>query len=537
MDDRHLISRVNVGDMLTRTAWRSPEAVALVEGERRLTYAALNAEVNRLAHALTTAGYGRSDVLILASGNSVEFLVTYYACAKIGAVCVPLNLGWGPPEITYVIDHSRATGAVVETQLAGVLHEALASRPAVRQVVVLPGTGGAVPADAERPWTPYAEFVAGASDAEPECFVDDRDPLSYLYTSGTTSAPKAVVSSHLAVYLETTTAPIVLRLGGHDRSVAMMPLFHTAQLNGFATPLLYTGGTIHILRGFDPGELLALIEREQITQIFGLPMMYRAMLDHPDLPRRDVSSLRLAFYAMAPMPDTDLRRAMDAFGCDFALGFGQTEMNPITTIFLPEHQLSHPGAIGTPVPNVQVAIMSPEGELLPRGQSGEIVYRGPHVMEGYLHNEEATAEAFRHGWFHSGDNGHIGEDGIVWFEDRNKDVIKTGGENVASIEIEKALFEEEDRIQDVVVIGLPHPRWTEAITAVVVPRADSGLTEQDVLDAGRRRLAGFKQPKQVVLREDMPRTATGKIQKNVLRDELRDLYQPTPQPAPAAADG
>lgn len=524
MDDRHLISRVNVGDMLTRTAWRIPNKLALVDGERRLTYREANDAVNRMANALAATGFGRSDVLVLASGNSIEFLVTYYACAKLGVICVPLNLGWGASEITYVLDHSRATGVVVESQLVPLISEAIADRPAVGQVVVTAGTGAPYTAREDRAWATYEAFTEAASTAEPEVYVEDRDPLSYLYTSGTTSAPKAVVSSHLAVYLETTTAPVVLRIGEADRSVAMMPLFHTAQLNGFATPVLYTGGTIYITRGFDAAALLDLIEREQITQIFGLPMMYRAMLEHPDITRRDLSSLRLALYAMAPMPDTDLTRAMEVFGCDFALGFGQTEMNPITTIFLPEHQLSHRGSVGTPVPNVQVGIMDPDGQLLPQGASGEIVYRGPHVMEGYLHNEEATADAFRHGWFHSGDNGHIDADGLVWFEDRNKDVIKTGGENVASIEIEKALYEEEDRIQDVVVIGLAHPRWTEAITAVVVPRPGSGLTEHDVLVAAGRRLSRFKQPKQVVIREDLPRTATGKIQKNVLRDELRELY-------------
>lgn len=515
----NIANRVNVGDMLTRAAWRRPRHEAVIDGARRMTYRRLNEEVNRLSHALLAAGYERGDVLALASGNSIEFLTTYFACAKTGVICVPVNLAWGPAEASYVLEHSRARGVVVESQLAELVADALGrlGSDTVSDVIVAPGTGASwQPAETGR-WQDLAAFVGGAAATEPECLVGDRDAISYLYTSGTTSAPKGVVSSHVAVYIESLNAPLMLGINGDERSVAMMPLFHTAQLNGFTTGLLYMGGTLVLMRTFDPAALLATIETERITQIFGLPMMYRAMMDHPDIDTRDLTTLRLALYAMAPMPDTELRRAIEVFGCDFALGFGQTEMNPLTTIFPPEYQLSHAGSVGLPVPNVQVGIMNDAGHLLPTGETGEIVYRGPHAMEGYLRNPDATAEAFAHGWFHSGDVGHFDADGLLWFADRKKDVIKSGGENIASIEVEKALYEVEPRIQEVVVVGLPHVRWSEAVAAIVTPKSGVVLNEKDLIAAARTRLSGFKVPKAVLFTDAMPRTATGKIQKNVLR--------------------
>ena len=522
---RNLIQRINVGDSLTRTAARYPGALALADGTRRLTYREFNSLVNRFARGLAARGYRRLDALALASGNSIEFLVTYYACAKLGVVCVPVNLGWRPDEVGYVLGHSRARGIVIESQLVPGLAETVAKQPGVADVIVAPGTDGEsrIRSGAVNGAVTFAGLVA-EDDAEPECFVDDRDPISYLYTSGTTSSPKGVVGSHTAIYLESLSMAVEARFNETDRFAAMMPMFHTAQLNCHCTAAVMVGAALYIERGFEPGRLLALIEAERITQIFGLPMMYRQMLDHPDIDRRDLASLRRALYAMATMPEAQLRRCLQKFGCDFYLLFGQTEMSPTATLFRPEHQLSHAGAVGTPVVNVQAAIMDSSGELLPQGAEGEIVYRGPHTLTGYLANEEATDAAFSRGWFHSGDIGHFDADGILWFTDRRKDVIKTGGENVASIEVEKAIYAADENIAEAVVIGLPHERWTEAITAIIVPAQGTRVDEAELLRGVRERLARYKVPKAVVTVEELPKTSTGKIQKNVLRDRYAGYY-------------
>jgi acyl-CoA synthetase (AMP-forming)/AMP-acid ligase II len=499
---RNLIQRVNVADQLTRTAWRVPDKEAVVDGERRLTYRELNDEVNRVANTLAARGYERGDAMVLIAGNSAEFLVAYYALAKIGVVSVPINLLWGQSEVAYVIEHCKPKGAIVEPMFAP----------------IVAGSG------LEVFETPLRELANVASAAEPDAYVEDRDPLSYMYTSGTTSAPKGVVQSHLAVYVETLTAAARVGVDDEWRIGLFMPLFHTAALNALAATCLMRGGTLFLMRGFDPEALLQAIERERLTYFLGLPMMLRAVMDHPRFAETDLSSLTLVGYAMAPMPDEDLKRAIAGFGCELTLGFGQTEMAPLTTVFRPEDQLRYAGSVGTQIENVQTAIMDEQGNLLPAGRTGEIVYRSPQAMTEYLHNPEATAEAFAHGWFHSGDIGHMDENGVLWFEDRKKDVIKTGGENVASIEVERALYDAEPRILECVVVGLPDDRWGEAITAVVTPRPGETLTEDEVIAAAKTRLSGFKVPKQVVFTAELPRTSTGKVQKNVLREQLSRVH-------------
>ena len=276
---RNLIGRINVGDSLTRTASSRPAQLAVVDGDRRLTYAEFNAYVNRLAHGLAGLGYERGAALAMASGNSADFLAVYFACAKLG-------VGWRPDEVAYVLGHSQARGIVVESQLVTAMQDAVAKVPEVTDVLV-------APADLET-------LAVNGNTTEPQCYVEDGDALSYLYTSGTTSFPKGVVGSHKAIYLESMSGALDSGWRFDDRFAAMMPMFHTAQLNAFCTPAVMVGATIYVMRGFDPAALLDLIEREQVTQIFGLPMMYRAMLDHPGFADRDLLSLRRAVYAMAP---------------------------------------------------------------------------------------------------------------------------------------------------------------------------------------------------------------------------------------------
>jgi acyl-CoA synthetase (AMP-forming)/AMP-acid ligase II len=520
----NLIHRVNVGDLLTRSAARNPRQVAVVDGQRSLTYREFNAAANRLAHGFASLGYGRGDAVALMSGNSAEFLVTYFACAKLGLVCVPINLFWRHGELAYVLSHAEVRAVVVEAALLEQLETGTEGMAKVEALIVI-GEADDAPDFGVGRVLDYRVLTEAMPSDEVLAIAGDRDPLSYLYTSGTTSAPKGVVGSHTAIYVQSLGVAIDTGMTAADKVAAMLPFFHTAQLNAFCTPAIAVGATIHVMRAFDAEMLLELIEAETVSVIFGLPMMYRMLMDRQRAQRRDVSSLRLAVYAMAPMAEDELRQAIELFGCDFSLMFGQTEMSPVSAFFRPEHQLSHAGAAGTPSINVQIGIMDETGTLLPEGESGEIVYRSPQVLVGYLRNDDATDEAFRHGWFHSGDVGHFDADGILWFEDRFKDVIKTGGENVASLEVETAVYATEPAILDAAAVGLPHDRWGEAITVFAKVRQGETIDEASVLVKIRERLSPFKCPKAIVVVEEFPKTATGKVQKVELRRRFVDFYK------------
>jgi len=303
-----------------------------------------------------------------------------------------------------------------------------------------------------------------------------------------------------------------------------LPLFHCALLNAMVLPIITTGGTAVLMTEFEPARAAELIERHKVTITVMLPMMYGELLAVPNIRERDLSSVTRAVYAMAPMPEARLKEIHDLLPkADVVLGSGQTEFTPPTCFQRPEHQWSKAASWGTATAMTRVAIMDDDGNLLPRGQIGEIVYRGPQVMNGYLNLPDKTAESFAHGWFHSGDIAWIDDDGAIWFTDRKKDVIKTGGENVASIEIERCLMEHAD-VAEAAVVGLPHEHWGEAVTAMVVRKPDAEVDEDALIAHCRAKLSSFKVPKAVVFTDAFPRTGTGKIQKHVMRTQMQDRY-------------
>jgi acyl-CoA synthetase (AMP-forming)/AMP-acid ligase II len=493
----NLIQRVCVGDILTRGAQHFGEKLALVDGDHELSYRELDRRANAVGRALLELGLERQEPVGILSRNSWELVVAYFGCAKAGLVAQPVNLGLKPDEIGWVLEQTSARVLLVD----GALADLAALLPQV-----------------EHTFIGLSELLT--ADPSPlEVLVEDRDAVQCLYTSGTTSLPKGVVTSHLTVTMAALAAAVQLKSDGRDTALIPLPLFHTAALNAILIPILLAGGTAVLLPAYDVRAVLDALEARRVTYALLLPMMWQDLLAQPDVRERDLSALRLCLYGMAQMSPERVAELRTVFGAEVLLGSGQTEFLPPTTFQHAEHQAEKSGSWGRPTSLTDVRIVDEDGNLLPRGEVGEIVYRGPQCMTEYFGSPEATAEAFRDAWFHSGDVGYLDEEGVVWFTDRKKDMVKSGGENVSSIEVERALLSH-PAVTDCAVVGIPHERWGEAVTAFVAGSA----AEEELLAWCQERLAAFKVPKRIVVVDAFPRTGTGKIQKQPLREAHRGLY-------------
>jgi long-chain acyl-CoA synthetase len=522
----NLIRRIAMGDILRRRARDRGAREALVEfvaGERRaLTFAELNARVNQWVRGLRARGLHQGDRVALLGGNTGEFLIALWGCFKGGLVAVPVNFLQNPDDIGYNIHHSGARAAFADARL----------HPLVDAVTADLGDlvrGTLAGAGSDR-YPSFAALLDGQDGAEVEdLIIDDDDLALIMYTSGTTARPKGVMLSHKNLFLASLNA--VLSIGGDRNSTshaAVLPLFHITALM-FSLTAAHMGGKTVLQNGFDPDALLGLIESERLAFAILLPLMWRAMLASPALPRHDYSSLRLGMYGMAPIDAPTLRRLRETFGCTFTTGSGQTEIAAVATVMdaawtgIKEGNIWGDGSILS-----DQGVMDDQGNLLPPGEVGEVVWRSPQVMLGYYRNEAATAEARAHGWHHSGDIGYLDGDGQFCFVDRKKDIVKSGGENVSSVKVESAILACAG-VANVGVIGLPHDYWGEAVTAVVAAKPGADLDEQTVIDHCRQALGGFEVPKKVVILDELPMTATGKVKKHLLREQYRELYRGEPR--------
>ncbi|WP_342512892.1 AMP-binding protein [Sporosarcina sp. FSL K6-1522] len=506
-----VINRVAIGDIIRRAASRYENKTALVDGERRLTYRELDQACNRFANYLIGSGYKKGDAIATICGNSIDHVIAMYGIQKAGLIWVPVNPGLSSAEQQYILNKAQVKMIIIDHAFL----QADRSRFDRSTIIIVNNEkdGG----------TTFAETLIGQSAEEPDVAIQDRDVAQIMFTSGTTGNPKGVCISHLSVYLASLGNIVDLHIKESEVLMVIMPMFHCAQ-HTFLTSFLTIGAKLVVAGKFEPEHFMQTIEKEQGTFMFALPMMYRAIIHHPNRKKYNLTSLQTCLYAMAPMDQTTLKKGIEELNADFLLGTGQTEMYPATMFFKPEEQLKRFGSYwGTTAIINDTAIMDDEGNLLEKGQIGEIVHRGPNVMNGYLDNEEATKETRLFGWHHTGDLGYWDEDGQMVFVDRKKDMIKTGGENVASIKIEQTLLNY-DKIENAIVVGLPHEKWIEAVTAFVRPKAGQEVTEEEIIAYCKEHLGGFQVPKKVVFVEEFPMTTTGKIQKQKLRVQYENLF-------------
>ncbi|PLS18662.1 AMP-dependent synthetase [Bacillus sp. M6-12] len=503
------VNRVAIGDIIRRSASRYPEKTAFIQGDQKWNFSEVDRLCNQFANYLLESGLTKGDKIATICGNSMEFIITMFGIAKAGLIWVPINPGISFDEKKYILEKVKAKLLIGDEVL---LKNQLEYYKSQVQTLQLDGRV-----------SEFFSLFEDFSEKEPSVEIQDRDVAQIMFTSGTTGNPKGVMISHLTVYMASLANIIEMGLKPSDVTTALMPLFHCAQ-HTFVTSFLNIGATSIIFKGFDPEGLMKTIEQEKITWMFMLPMMYRAILHHPNRGKYDLTSLNTCMYAMAPMDRPTLEKLIKEFDADFALGTGQTEIYPSTLMFKPEEQLRRFGSYwGVSSLINDTAVMDEEGNILPAGQIGEIVHRGPNVMNGYLDSKEETDASRQFDWHHTGDLGYWDKDGQMVFVDRKKDLIKTGGENVASIKVEQVLLMHE-KVANAVAIGLPHEHWVEAVTAFIVPKENETLSEKEIADHCRQHLGNFQVPKAFVFVESLPMTTTGKIQKHVLRTKHKDLY-------------
>lgn len=491
-----------IADVLRRTARRSPDRTAIVFGDRTWTYAELDAGVTALARHLVSQGLDHGDRVAAYGKNSDLYALVFLATVRAGLIHVPVNYQLKNDELEYILDDSGARLVIADADMAGDIDATETGRGAQRAT--------------------FEELldIARATDIPPaemgEFDVTDTDVAQLLYTSGTTSLPKGAVMTHRALLHHYLSCLDVLDFDEGDRQVHALPLYHSAQMHVFLIPALIKGAYNIIVPVPVPGDLLALIESEGINTFFAAPTVWVALVNHPDFATRDLTSLRKAYYGASIMPGPVLHKLVAHLPeLGFYNCFGQSEMGPLCTVLRPEEHKDRLGSAGRACLFVETRVVDPSGVDVEPGTQGEILYRSPQLCEGYWNKPEATEEAFRDGWFHSGDLVIQDAEGYVEVIDRVKDVINTGGVLVASRQVEDAIFEL-DSVAEVAVIGMPDEKWIEAITAYVV-RKDDSLTAEQVIEHVKGRLAGFKVPKAVHFVDELPKNSSGKILKRTLR--------------------
>ena len=499
-----------IGSWLVKRALLTPAKEAVVDGEKRLSYRELNRRVNRLSHALLGMDLQIGDRVAILSYNRLEFLEVIMAAAKLGLILVPLNWRLTAPELAFILNDSGAETLFFDTGFVE-LAEGVREQTPLRRFVAF--------GERDMPRArDYETLLADEPASEPaiDPAPDLGTPHIIMYTAGTTGQPKGALLSQGASFWNALNLNLAMDFTSGDRNLLVLPMFHIGGIGLFTLPMIYDGATVVIQRTFEPAQTLALLREENISLFFGVPAIFLALVQHPAFKAEVFKSVRIVMSGGAPLPVSLVEQYHQA-GIVLQQGFGMSEAAPSISTLEKGMALKKAGSIGRAVMHLQARVVDDNLQTLPAGSVGELVIRGPNLMQGYWNRPEATAEAFSDGWFHTGDLARMDTDGCLYIVERKKDMFISGGENVYPAEVENIIFQL-PQIAEAAVIGVKDPKWGEVGRAVIVIKEGRSVTVDEILDHLKGSLAKYKIPKSVVFIERLPRNAAGKVLKNNLRE-------------------
>jgi long-chain acyl-CoA synthetase len=515
-----------IGKIFDLTVKKLPNKPAIYDVRKnvRYTYREWSEQVNRLANALLKEGVKKGDRVSTFMFNTEELGTSLFACAKIGAVFNPINFRLTPEEVAFILSDATPKVVLFEKALETVI-EAIAGR--FDQTAFW-----YIEEDQPDYAASYQEKLADATNEDIKIEIDESDIYAFIYTSGTTGRPKGVMHTHRNMVDQSLLCIAAEKLEASDVGLVTAPMFHCAELHCAFIPRVHVGASNVILHQFNPKPILPLIEQEKITKLFAAPTMWNMLLQE-DLTQYNLSSLKLGLYGAAPMAPSLVHALHDRLGISLVQAYGMTEMGPAITFLSENDQLRKAGSAGQAALSHDIRIVrtredgpSDPDDIVPVGETGEIIVQGPCMMKGYFNREAATENALYKGWYHSGDIGYLDEEGYLYVNDRVDDMIISGGENIYPREVED-LLHGYPGVLDVAVVGQPDDRWGESVTAFIVKK-NPAVTEQELDEYCKNsdKLANYKRPRNYVFCETLPRNASGKIQKFILRKQLEQLLAP-----------
>ncbi|CAB1084252.1 hypothetical protein JY97_16050 [Alkalispirochaeta odontotermitis] len=506
---------MNLGKLLDITAGKYPARTAIISQEGRWSYKALDERTNRLAAALLNTGLTKGDRIALLFYNSSYFVEAYFAAVKIGLVATPVNFRLTGAEMTHILNDAQPRLLFYGPEFEAILQDVADQLVSIRQFVSPLNKESSLAHE-------YEDFLAaGQVDiAKAASRVSEKDPCQLMYTSGTTGRPKGATLTHRNVLWNLYNTIWAREDRDGERAIIVGPLYHTAALNNHLTIQIALGGTSIIIRKFEPQALLQTIEEEKATIVSGAPALYNMLLQHPDADKYDTRSITKCTSGSDKLPIEIRKRLLEFFPNIKGIYdvYGLTEASPGITILNAADSLRKYGSVGKILPFVEARIVDQDNHSLPAGEVGELICRGPNVMQGYHCNPQATDEAIRDGWLFTGDLARIDDEGFVYIVDRKKEMIVSGGENIYPREIEEVIIRHPS-VADVAVIGIPHSKWGETVKAIVVPVPGRKISEKEVIEFCKKYLASYKKPTQVVFVPEIPRNPSGKALKRVLKEK------------------